>query len=389
MGKLARSLEEEKRLCAEGLGRERNTSDRALVLLKQNLEQLQKDLAKCSTQTDKMQQDRCQLREEVMQLSQSLEDLSNNMSGKGCLGHRQTEQIELCMQRLDNFASESQQRRNAIEAEVAEVVRKFESLQGDLAEKEQARDMEYTSLAELCAHLGHQSENMPHTEVQEVLAQSVAKIAEESKQHLADLVKKDSATRVDKLFNLSQRLEDLEQSKEIQNQLESVIEDGRKSLEEARGREAAMRTELSVLFEQRFDGVEESCHCLHNSQQQESSRLEDLQVQLRQQVEAMLNEFLQNTEERLSLCENLTASMSHRSEETSDRTVLCSVTRPTSPQLPASSSALLSRSLALDMPRLFYQLARFMEDLATMGMGAVVYTGTGLCRRLLHSGLQQ
>jgi len=542
---LARSFEEEKRLRSEGLGRERTTSDRALVLLKQSLEQLQKDLAKCSTQTDELHQDRCELREELTQILQRLEDLSNDVAGKGRLGHGQTEQIELCSQRLGDFASEAQQLRNAIEAEVAEMARKFESLQGDMVEKEQARALEYTSLTELCAHLERQNEedrrlrdNMPRKEVQELLAQSVAKMAEENNQHLADLVKKDSATRVDKLFNISQRLEDLEkntqlqevqsrleritederraleealgreaslrkelsvvfgrlqelkkstqlqevqsrleritedgqrsleealgreaalrkelsvvfgrlqeleknnqlqeiqnrleritedgrkslkealgceaamrkdltvlfgqrleelekstQLQEIQNRFEIITEDGRKSLEEALEREAAMRKELSVLFGQRFDGVEESCQRLRDSLQQESSSLsEELQVQLCHQVEVMLNEILQKTENRLSLCEKLTSSISHLLEETSNRTMLCSDVHPTPIQLPASSSALLPRRMPVDMSRLFSQLACFLEELATMGMGAVVYAGAGLWRRLLHTGLQQ
>eukprot|EP00419_Tripos_fusus_P010791 CAMPEP_0172665352 /NCGR_PEP_ID=MMETSP1074-20121228/7195_1 /TAXON_ID=2916 /ORGANISM="Ceratium fusus, Strain PA161109" /LENGTH=399 /DNA_ID=CAMNT_0013481659 /DNA_START=49 /DNA_END=1244 /DNA_ORIENTATION=+ len=195
----------------------------------ESLEQLQKDLVKCSTQTDALQQNSHDLREELTQISQRLENLSNDVAGKARLGHGQTEQIELRLQRLGGLADESQQHRSAIDAKVTEVAQKFESLQSDMMEKEHARAMEYTSLAELCSHLGHQSEedrrlreNMPRQDVQKELAQSVAKITEESKQHLTDLVKKDSAARVDKLFKLSQRLEDLEkctQMQEIQNRL--------------------------------------------------------------------------------------------------------------------------------------------------------------------------
>jgi len=206
----------------------------------------------------------------------------------------------------------------------------------------------------------------------------------------------EAAMRKDLTVLFGQRLEELEKStqlQEIQNRFERITEDSRKSLEEALEREAAMRKELSVLFGQRFDSVEESCQCLRDSLQQESSSLEEeLQVQLRHQVEVMLNEILQKTENRLSLCEKLTSSISHLLEETSNRTMLCSDVHPTPTQLPASSSALLPRRMPVDMSRLFSQLAWlacFLEELATMGMGAVVYAGAGLWRRLLHTGLQQ
>jgi len=121
----------------------------------------------------------------------------------------------------------------------------------------------------------------------------------------------------------------------------------------------------------------------------QASHPEEVQVQLRHQVEVMLNDFLQKTENRLSSCEKLTASMSHMLEETSDRTMLCSGAHPIPTQLPASSLVLMPRRIPVDILRLYSQLACFLEELVTMGMGAVVYTGEGLWRRLVHGALRQ
>merc|ERR1712073_134078 len=99
---------------------------------------------------------------------------------------------------------------------------------------------------------------------------------------MGETLEREAALRKDLSDVMQQTLDEkCTQMQEIQSRLERITQDGRRSHEEALEREAAMRKELSDVMQQTLD--------TSSALAMQASHPEEVQVQLRHELEVMLN----------------------------------------------------------------------------------------------------